>query len=75
MSAEEDIVSASHDYPYRAAAYRVLLLQRDGAVVEIQVVIAGDDSEAIALAKAMVDGHAVELWDGVRFIDHFPPQE
>ncbi|WP_210248472.1 hypothetical protein, partial [Methylobacterium sp. WL103] len=23
-------------------------------------------------AKALVNGHAVELWDGLRFIDHFP---
>ena len=32
-----------------------------------------DDDEAVERAKAMVDGHAVELWDGLRFIEHFPP--
>ncbi|MHC2002855.1 hypothetical protein ACYQR9_20755 [Methylobacterium sp. CM6241] len=33
---------------------------------------AEDDDRAIEAVKAMVDGHAVELWDGLRFIEHFP---
>jgi hypothetical protein len=31
-----------------------------------------DDPSAIVKAKAIVGGHTVELWDGVRFIEIFP---
>jgi hypothetical protein len=31
-----------------------------------------DDREARRKAKGMVDGYAVDLWDGVRLIGHFP---
>jgi hypothetical protein len=30
--------------------------------------ICGSDDEALAEAKQLVDGHAVELWSGERFI-------
>jgi len=53
------------------AAYRVFLLDGDGSVRTSFPLTAADDAEVLALAGAMVDGHAVELWDGVRFIGRF----
>lgn len=52
--------------------YRVLMLTFEGAIVDNLPLSARNDDEAIGIAKSMVDGHAIELWDGVRFIDHFP---
>ncbi|MHC2017317.1 hypothetical protein [Methylobacterium sp. CM6247] len=57
----------------RPSAYRVLLLAKTGAVIGMVRISVQDDDEAIERAKAMVDGHAVELWDGLRFIELFPP--
>ncbi|MCJ2046815.1 hypothetical protein MKK58_20070 [Methylobacterium sp. J-078] len=54
-------------------AYRVILLRKDGAVIGAVPLSARDDDFAIAQAKSLVDGHAVELWDGLRFIEHFDP--
>lgn len=56
-------------------AYRAILLAKTGAVVGMIRIPVQDDDEAVDRAKAMVDGHAVDLWDGVRFIEHFPPVE
>lgn len=51
-----------------------MVLAPDGAVVEIYPLLAADDDEALSLAKAMVNGHVIELWDGLRFIEHFPAE-
>lgn len=55
--------------------YRALVLAPDGAVVELHTLSAADDDEAISLAQAMMNGHAVELWAGLRFIEHIDPAE
>ncbi|WP_243980463.1 hypothetical protein [Methylobacterium sp. E-045] len=59
----------------RPPAYRAVLLAKSGAVIGMVRLSVQDDEQAIVRAKAMVDGHAVELWDGVRFIELFPPVE
>lgn len=62
--------------PYRQddgpPRYRAILLAPSGQIASLINLIAGNDTDALHLAEAMVDGHAVELWDGVRFIEHFP---
>ncbi|MHC2020472.1 hypothetical protein [Methylobacterium sp. CM6247] len=57
----------------RAPAYRAIIIAKSGTVVNALRLQAEDDEQACEHAKAMVDGHAVELWDGLRFIEHFPP--
>lgn len=52
--------------------YRAILLGESGEVLGMTRLNADDDPTAIVEAKSLVNGHAVELWDGVRFIDHFP---
>ncbi|WP_156467603.1 MULTISPECIES: hypothetical protein [unclassified Methylobacterium] len=53
-------------------AYRALVLGKDGSLVGSVRLDSRNDEEACARAKALVDGHAIELWQGVRFIEHFP---
>lgn len=55
------------------SAYLALLLTPQGDVVSTRDLQAENDEEAVALAKSMVNGHAIELWSGLRFIEHFQP--
>jgi len=52
--------------------YRAMLIDVNGRAVQMLPITAPDDDKAVAQAKALVDGHGVDLWDGVRFIEHFP---
>lgn len=55
--------------------YRATLVGAQGIVVSTIRIAASDDVEARKKAKALVDGHAVDLWEGLRFIDHFPAMD
>lgn len=55
--------------------YRAMLINQHGMVVSTVRIAAGDDAKAREKAKALVDGHAVDLCDGRRFVDHFPAAE
>lgn len=57
----------------RSPIYRIIILADGGAVHNVMRLDADDDEQAKERAKMIVDGHAVELWDGLRFIDHFAP--
>ena len=55
--------------------YRAFILDADETVLRMERLCAQDDDAALDLARAMLtgvalDGHAVEIWDGMRFIDH-----
>ncbi len=56
-------------------SYRVSFVDKDGKVSLTLLLFASDDGEAKRKAKAMADGHGVDLWKGLRFIEHFPPIE
>ncbi|KQP77501.1 hypothetical protein ASF57_19590 [Methylobacterium sp. Leaf117] len=49
------------------------MLNAGGGGVLNTPISASDDSEATDKARALVDQHAVDLWDGMRFIDRFEP--
>ena len=52
--------------------YRAVLIDVNGyTVATVQIEASGDD-EAMVQAMALVDGHGVDLWDGVRFIEYYP---
>jgi hypothetical protein len=42
-------------------------------VLRMERIEGDEDDEAVERARRLVDGHAVKLCDGVRFIKHFPP--
>jgi hypothetical protein len=53
------------------ACYRVLVLSTTDEVIRTERLPVTSDEEAITLAQAKVDGHSVELWDGLRFTERF----
>jgi hypothetical protein len=50
------------------AEYRAYVVGDDGHFIAAEPIICHDDVEAIAKAQRLVDGHAVELWSGERFV-------
>lgn len=61
--------------PAPAVAYRAITLCPDGNVLATHPLSAGSDEEAAQLASALVEDRAIELWDGLRFIEHFEPKK
>ncbi|KAB1075089.1 hypothetical protein [Methylobacterium planeticum] len=51
--------------------YRALILTAEGLVLRTERVPAEDDHAALALGERLSGEHAVELWDGLRFIERF----
>ena len=51
--------------------YRAYIMGTDGHVQNRVDLRCDDDVEAIKLAKQLVDGHDVELWNLDRYIDTF----
>jgi hypothetical protein len=48
--------------------YRAYLVGLDGHFVKCEGFSCQDDSQAVARAKQLVDGHDVELWSCERFV-------
>ncbi len=61
--------------PAPAVAYRVITLCADGNVLATHPLSASSDEEAAQLASALAADRAIELWDGLRFIEHFEPKK
>ena len=55
--------------------YRALLLNTDGKILRVRSITAEDDDKASDIARGMLDGRAVELWDRNRFIKRFGPTQ
>ena len=55
--------------------YRVLLLDTAGRVLRTKVLSACEEADAIARAHALMDGRAVELWDGDRLVLRLNPPD
>ncbi|GJD94546.1 hypothetical protein [Methylobacterium iners] len=53
-------------------SYRVHFLNPDGRVLRVKTLEASNDSEAIQLTLGLMDGRALDLWHGLRFINSFP---
>lgn len=52
--------------------YRVHFLNPSGMVLRIKPIEASSDELAIERAKQLMDGRALDLWDGLRFVETFP---
>jgi hypothetical protein len=55
--------------------YRAFVIGPDGQVINRVDIRCSDEKEARRLAKIVVDGHAVELWQALRFIERFEPED
>ena len=71
MAGEDRIGFHGLDKPPMPPRYRAILIGKSGEVLGMARLNVDDDPTAMVEAKALVNGHAVELWDGVRFIEHF----
>jgi hypothetical protein len=56
------------------SGYYAYIIGDDGHVRDRIVIQGADDEEAKRLAKQLVDGHAVELWQEARKVETFPPK-
>ncbi|MGT2477919.1 hypothetical protein ACU4GR_01380 [Methylobacterium oryzae CBMB20] len=54
-------------------ACRVLHLAANGRVLMALPITAESDLEALTMTETLNGECAVELWDGLRFIEHFAP--
>jgi hypothetical protein len=54
--------------------YRAYILGPDGQIVKRVDLICKSEEEAKKRVEQMVDGHAIELWEGARRIARFDPQ-
>ena len=52
--------------------YRINFLNPDGTIFRTEVLEVSADKDAIQAAKRRMDGRALDLWDGLRFIEFFP---
>jgi hypothetical protein len=48
--------------------YRAYTVGLDGHFIGLKEFVCANDSEAIKMAKHLIDGHNVELWCGDRFV-------
>jgi hypothetical protein len=54
--------------------YRIYTIGKDGHIAGPPVIIdAADDQGARQKAKRVLDGHAIEVWNGTRRIAKFDP--
>jgi hypothetical protein len=54
--------------------YRIYTIGKDGHIARPPVIIdAADDQGARQKAKRVLDGHAIEVWNGTRRIAKFDP--
>jgi hypothetical protein len=54
--------------------YRAYVMGADDHIINRVDIRCSDEEEARRLAKVVVDGHAVELWQAGRFIERFEPE-
>jgi hypothetical protein len=56
------------------ADYRAYLVGEDGHILDCKARRWMDDRQAVEWAKQLVDGRAIELWSGERFVAKFEPK-
>ncbi len=55
-----------------APRYRINFLNPDGTIFRTEVLEVPNDDDAIQAARRLMNGRALDLWDGLRFIEFFP---
>ena len=55
-------------------SYRAHILTQDGRIAGTKKLVVENDAEALHAVATMAESHAVDLWDGLRFIEHFEPK-
>lgn len=55
---------------HTSSVYLVMILADDYTVAETERVSARDDEGAILDAVLLADGRAIDVWNGLRFVEH-----
>ncbi|MBU6461628.1 MAG: hypothetical protein KGK01_02765 [Bradyrhizobium sp.] len=55
--------------------YQVYFLSEDNHIKRREDIVCGDDENAKKIAKRMVDGLAIELWQATRKLARFAPEK
>ena len=66
--------SDSIDNERGSKGYRAHILTPDGRIAVTKKLVVESDAEALHAVATMADSYAVDLWDGLRFIEHFEPK-
>jgi hypothetical protein len=53
--------------------YRAFVIGLDGHVIDRVDLFCASEEDARERARQLVDGHAIELWEGTRRIERFEP--
>jgi hypothetical protein len=56
------------------AEYRAYTVGGDGHFIGFEPLVCRNDAEAIERARRLIDGHAIELWSGARFVARLEPE-
>jgi hypothetical protein len=56
------------DCPAEPASYKVFFLDAQGRIKKSKALACASDNEAIELARGLVDGRKLELFDGCRLV-------
>ncbi|WP_342712761.1 hypothetical protein AAFG13_17355 [Bradyrhizobium sp. B124] len=55
--------------------YYAYFIGPDGHIQDRVVILVDDDEEAKSLARQLVDGHDIELWQGARKVAALPSEK
>jgi len=54
------------------SVYRIYAVDKNtSAIKAVSVIQCGDDEDAVKKVKPLVDGHDIELWEGMRLVSKF----
>jgi hypothetical protein len=60
--------------PLTVPEYRAYIIGDDGHFIDAAPLICGDDDAAVKQAEQLMNGRAIKLWSGERFIAKFEPK-
>ena len=70
----ERLVALPPDTEFFMPAYRIYLIGKDQHIDgAAKVFECADDEEVVYRAKQILDGHALEIWDGARHVGRLEP--
>ncbi|PIK72887.1 hypothetical protein [Methylobacterium frigidaeris] len=68
MVEQQNTSTFSRNFYRDEPAYRAYLVDGNGKIIWAELIPAHDDKDAMSLIRAMIENHAIELWDRARFI-------
>lgn len=68
----DKVSSRSPVIGYDAPRYRINFLNPDGTIFRTEMLEVPNDDAAIQAARRLMNGRALDLWDGLRFIEFIP---